>query len=284
MNYEPYLDLFENGGQHIRMRFTLGVISFISSLLGVARGISLSDFRPQSVGLSDVCKVAYTTPIAGCISNDFLPSGNPQCSQECLVGLVAINNLVLNSCSRDSVPANSLIGIFLAGKGIRALCNVEVITKTTTGPTIAPAPATTITPIIGQSTKTAPLPTSLTGIVTDSSSRPPVTATIIPMPSSASAKSTMTFTQLTTMISTTTPAPATTDTKSKGSTSTLTLTSSTANPQAATTSGLPKCGSGGSPFDQVPGQTCTNSGTTLHTSIILLLTSIIAAIAAQRIR
>lgn len=106
-----------------------------------ASAISLSNFTPRIENLPSQCQSAYTTQIEGCVAGDF--AVNARCSANCVSGLVKISQLVGRQCANVDVPETSIIGVFLLGQGIPALCpGVAVTTIGSSSSTQAPPPQT----------------------------------------------------------------------------------------------------------------------------------------------
>lgn len=100
--------------------------------------ISLSNFTPRIENLPGDCQAVYTREISGCVAADFTTQGQ-RCSANCVNGLVEISKAVTQACGSVDVPETSIIGVFLLGQGIPALCpGVQV---TTIAPSSTPAPA-----------------------------------------------------------------------------------------------------------------------------------------------
>jgi len=171
-------------------------LSFVNQ--GLSQSVSISDFIPRLLGLPSQCEAAYTAAIPGCTINDFLPPNI--CSTSCLNGLVRVNGQVTTACQDVKVNSSSLLGLFLLGKGIQALCNVAVVTTTTglSGTTTVmtiPMTSTTAPPItlplpaIPNTFSTLSTQTSNTILQTTSKSHRTTTATVNTKPSSKSSAS-----------------------------------------------------------------------------------------------
>lgn len=112
------------------------LLSRIIPVLLLCRGvtsISLSQFQ-QIQGFSVACEDVWQQQIPGCTVHDF-ESAN-QCSRSCLAGVEIINAEVLVACADAKVSENTLLGEFLLGDGVSAVCRQ----------TTATAKATTMTP------------------------------------------------------------------------------------------------------------------------------------------
>lgn len=119
----------------------------MSSVTTSTSAISLANFTPRVENLPSQCQAVYTTPIQGCRAEDFTTAG-ATCSNECVSGLVKIMKSVEVACASVDVPETSIIGIFLFGRGIPALCpGIEVITispsKSSARPIATPTPTPT---------------------------------------------------------------------------------------------------------------------------------------------
>ncbi|CAI6332289.1 unnamed protein product [Periconia digitata] len=198
------------------------------------QSISLSNFTPRIENLPITCQNAYESSIQGCTKDDFGGS----CSSSCIQGLNRITTVVVANCKSVNVPGNSIIGVFMAGGGVQALCpNVQATT----------APSSSATPPPQTSTIPAPPPPT-----TSSSSQADETpeSSTTPSPESTDASSSD---------------PSTTSTSSTASSSTDVATSSSSSdpPQLSTATGSPpplpsqtessqrasQNPGGGSPFD-----------------------------------
>ncbi|OCL11055.1 hypothetical protein AOQ84DRAFT_230031, partial [Glonium stellatum] len=89
--------------------------------------ISLSNFTPHIDNLPSACNAVYTQTIPGCTAADF--TTNTQCSKACVSGLVQISAAITSQCADADVAETSIVGVFLLGQGIPALCNnIQVTT------------------------------------------------------------------------------------------------------------------------------------------------------------
>ncbi|KAF2262981.1 hypothetical protein CC78DRAFT_293548 [Lojkania enalia] len=106
--------------------------------VSATNSVSLSNFTPRIENLPSECQTVYNRPIQGCTAEDFTSSDRSElCSTDCVVGLVEIAKDVQQACSNVDVPETSIIGVFLLGFGVEALCPDVVIT------TVTPSPSTT---------------------------------------------------------------------------------------------------------------------------------------------
>jgi hypothetical protein len=253
------------------------IASFISLLavgVGIVNAVALSDFRPATTGLSSTCNRVYRSQIPGCQTTDF--QGGNGCSNNCVQGLLQINSDVATGCQNANVPSNSIIGIFLAGKGIRALCNIEVVTKTLGDTPTTPTPTLTPTPL--------PLPPPATTM--SLSTLPMSPQSISPQPTSV--RSTMTISTISSSATSVVTIPLTSTSKPSSPSSPSTAPTATVASQTSGQKPLPICknpgnGQGGSPFDQVPNRDCiiSNPAISLQASFILILGGLFTVLAAQ---
>lgn len=134
---------------------TTTILSLQLILLLLSRhvtSISLSQFQ-QIQGFSDSCENVWQEDIPGCTKKDFAASNS--CSRNCLAGVNIINAEVLVACAEARVSRNTLLGEFLAGFGVSALCG----SSDTTTATIADSTTATAT-----AAKTTATSTSLTSV------------------------------------------------------------------------------------------------------------------------
>ena len=123
--------------KHLAMRHTLYCAIMAMALVPTGlttnvESVSLSKFVPRIDFLPQTCEVAYNTPIQGCTRADFPKDRNESinnCSDDCVQGLIKIVQLVNQQCSTVKVPADSIIGVALAGNLLPKLCgNIKVVT------------------------------------------------------------------------------------------------------------------------------------------------------------
>ncbi|KAF2817797.1 uncharacterized protein BDZ99DRAFT_24202 [Mytilinidion resinicola] len=215
--------------------------------LAAADSIALSSFNPRIASLPPACDKVYNAPIAGCVSHDFQST----CSSACIAGLVAISKAVAASCGDADVAETSIIGVFLLGQGIPALCSNTVVT--TVGTSEPPAAQTSSSSAAQTSssrtseTSSSQAESSSAGIIVDPSATPAKpsstlsTAVVSSSASSAAASSAAV---------TSAPAVAASSTASFGLSSTSTSTSTAEAPKKSGKSQLSNSSSGGgSPFD-----------------------------------
>lgn len=134
--------------------------------------VSLSNFVPRIENLPSGCQSAYTRTIQGCQASDFNTSN--RCSASCLNGLVEIQRAITSSCRGVDVPETSIIGVFLLGQGIPALCPNAVVTtvgisSSTTRAQSQPQTTTTQARASTTSSSSAAQSTSSSGIDVDTS-------------------------------------------------------------------------------------------------------------------
>jgi hypothetical protein len=188
------------------LRIPLSLAAFIACS-SLAQAVSLANFIPFEQGLPTDCNTAYQAAIPGCVASDF---ESPYiCSQACLNGLIQTNGQITTACKGVTVNPQTIIGLFLMGEGIQALCNVAVVTKTTgiaqtTTSVTVPSSSNSYNPIVvpasGMSLQPSPMSSPMTTItmiapssVTPSSAMAPATrssSTLKTMTSSSSMKST----------------------------------------------------------------------------------------------
>lgn len=213
--------------------------------------VSLSDFKPALTDLRGICKQAYDTTITGCRTRDFAPAGS-SCSNVCIQGLVTINKVVNRDCTGVDVPETSLVGLFLRGQGLQALCNIAVVTAT--GAEMVPPTITAGDP----STAT------MSGLLHDTASSPTPAQTYVPPSMDSASEVPQSSTTQPTLAGTSTASPASTTASSlqtapPASTTMLTTSgsqSATAEPATKTSQGSGANG-GGSPFDSFQGAATT---------------------------
>ncbi|KAI9716238.1 MAG: hypothetical protein M1812_005463 [Candelaria pacifica] len=213
---------------HLLLQTTL----ILFSLLATAQAISLANFE-ETIHVPKDCNDAWTAPISGCASSDFLAKGG-SCSSTCIASLQDVAKTVSIACQGVAVDPTTLMGLFFEGKGINAVCPNIVVTSVVGGGGGNGAATTTMGTIIGSSTAAAPsLPSGSTEILYDtsaflatkssmlqsssatSSSSPPSKPTI---PASTQAASTSTSSSITSSVSATTSTTTTVVTKTSSTT------------------------------------------------------------------
>ncbi|KAF2196718.1 hypothetical protein GQ43DRAFT_426009 [Delitschia confertaspora ATCC 74209] len=80
--------------------------------------VSLSNFVPQVNNLPPNCDRVYSSTIPNCEPNDF----EGQCSKQCISGLASLSKSIIKECAGVDVPETSIVGVFLLGQGVGALC------------------------------------------------------------------------------------------------------------------------------------------------------------------
>jgi hypothetical protein len=215
--------------------------------------VSLSDFIPLLQGLPSACEAAYTATIPGCVAGDF--ESPYVCSDNCLQGLVTTNGAITTACKGVSVDPQSIVGLFLNGDGIQALCNVAVVTTTTSG-------ASSAMPLFATSSGAS-----------QSGSMPTITM-VAPMASSSSNSTSSSMSSPSRSVSSMLKT-------SKSSTSAKTSATAVAD-NAKPNPSKPNCsdqGSTGSPFDSFTDQTCEkNDGSTRKMSPFAAFVGLLVAV------
>ncbi|KAF2686839.1 hypothetical protein K458DRAFT_441548 [Lentithecium fluviatile CBS 122367] len=116
------------------------------SVAGVAsatQAISLANFTPRIENLPSSCSAAYTASIEGCQASDFDVANGARCSAQCVQGLIKIADLVTTQCANVDVPETSIIGVFMLGAGVPAVCPGVEVTTIGSSSTQAPTSQTT---------------------------------------------------------------------------------------------------------------------------------------------
>ena len=143
---------------------TTTILSLQLILLLLSRhvaAISLSQFQ-QIQGFSDSCENVWQEDIPGCTKKDFTTSNN--CSRNCLAGVNIINAEVLVACAEARVSSNTLLGEFLAGFGVSALCGSSDTTETATMADSTTATATAMKTTTTSTGKTSVQSTTTTAV------------------------------------------------------------------------------------------------------------------------
>ncbi|OCK90565.1 uncharacterized protein K441DRAFT_236201 [Cenococcum geophilum 1.58] len=218
------------------------VTLFLPLWATAATAISLSNFTPRINDLPSACNTVYTQTIPGCQVSDF--STNAQCSKACINGLVQISAEVNSQCANADVSETSIIGVFLLGQGIPALCNIQVTTApATTQVKSTAAPSSSAVPSSSAAQK------SSAGIIMDTSSSPIMSSTLV---TSAVASSTPPAVSSAPESSTLSSAEVQSSVKASSTSATFSLASSTKSAASTKTSTIQKSNpnsGGGSPFD-----------------------------------
>jgi hypothetical protein len=249
---------------------SFAAIMSIAAVAGVAsatQAISLANFTPRIENLPSSCSQAYTSTIAGCQASDFSP--NVRCSAQCVQGLLQIADVVKRQCSNVDVPETSIIGVFMLGAGVPAVCPGIVVTtigrSSTQGyyPTSSQAPPEQTTTQAQASSSAA----SSSAAATDSASSSASTTSSSQESSAASSSA-----------PSSTAAPTTTASQPQ-----ITLdTSAMAAPPAATTAASPQKSNqdsgGGSPFDVVASGSSTQLRLGRFASAMLGVAALIAVV------
>ncbi|KAF2502165.1 hypothetical protein BU16DRAFT_1232 [Lophium mytilinum] len=212
--------------------------------LASADSIALSSFTPRISSLPPACDKVYNAPIANCASTDFQST----CSPACIAGLVAISKAVAASCAHVDVAETSIIGVFLLGQGIPALCSNTVVT--TVGSSDAPAQSTSAvqTSSSSSSRSSSKAESSSAGIIVDPSATPAKPSSTLSTAVSSAVSSEAAASSSAAVV-TSAPAATASSTASFGLSSS-TSTSTAEAPKKSGKSQLSNSSSGGgSPFD-----------------------------------
>ena len=81
--------------------------------------MTLSQIQPIS-GFSDTCSSAYNTPLTQC--TPFELDNGRFCSMNCVILLEEVSALINTACKGTKTYPNTLIGLFLRGTAVQALC------------------------------------------------------------------------------------------------------------------------------------------------------------------
>ncbi|OKL55830.1 hypothetical protein UA08_08928 [Talaromyces atroroseus] len=226
--------------------------SLLLSLLLVvdyaASSITLSQFE-EIQGFSSSCESVWQEAIPGCTKKDFANdddnnNDNNTCSRSCLAGVNIINAEVLVACSDARVDSSTLLGQFLSGYGVFALCGggetggsetmgsstatASMIVESSSGPeSIATGFISSIYSSTGETTTTSamqsststqsaqPSSLSMTAASVTSTSDPNLTSTSSGLSTSSASSTTMTATTTATT-SGTSSASSSSDPEAKG--------------------------------------------------------------------
>lgn len=227
---------------HNPLLYALMSIAAVAGVASATQAISLANFTPRIENLPSSCSQAYTSTIEGCTAGDFSP--DVRCSAQCVQGLLQIANVVKRQCANVDVPETSIIGVFMLGAGVPAVCPGIVVTT------------------IGQSSTQAAYPTQAppeqtTTTQAQASSTTAESSSAAATDSAASSASSTSSSQAQDTPAASSPAPSSTTTSTTtASQPQITLdTSAMAAPPAATTTASPQKSNqesgGGSPFDVV---------------------------------
>ncbi|KAJ9663279.1 hypothetical protein H2201_005723 [Coniosporium apollinis] len=196
------------------MRLTHPSALLLPLLPTLTTAVSLSEFKsdsaPRNTVLSRTCAAVYTQPIPSCTPSDFHDPA--ACSASCMDGVLEIQSLVQTACADDAVPGNTVIGFFLAGRALEAVCPpaaTDTDTETPPVATVIQSVPNNPGPTIGSSTlRLSEVTSSATGLLVETSPSPVrLRSSTTPSPS----------TEITLAISTpptTTATPTTTTTES----------------------------------------------------------------------
>ncbi|PSN65715.1 hypothetical protein BS50DRAFT_396470 [Corynespora cassiicola Philippines] len=171
-----------------------------SGLTRAEGSVSLSNFTPRIENLPSQCQAVYTTPIDGCQSKDFTGQTS-SCSSPCITGLIKISKSINEQCKSVDVPETSIIGVFLLGQGIQALCpgitvttissaaSTQQQTSTPTPPSSSSSPEASSTPQSIQIDTTIASSTLATSATSTPSAPPAPPASSAPTPDQPAALS-----------------------------------------------------------------------------------------------
>lgn len=238
--------------------------------------ISLSQFQ-QIQGFSNSCENVWQEDIPGCTKTDFSTSNH--CSRNCLAGVNIINAEVLVACADALVNSNTLLGEFLAGFGVSALCG----SSDTETATIADSTTATATAV-----KTSATSTSLTSVqsttatttaVQETTTQPSILSTTasattsIPSSVTTSSPSASSITDLTLSITGTT----TTSTTSSVSSITTSVKSTSSSSSSTEAKGF---GGVGDAFDILGGESAGSRSAYVSWEVMTLMIVLVTAIAS----
>ncbi|EON64123.1 hypothetical protein W97_03353 [Coniosporium apollinis CBS 100218] len=150
-------------------------LTYPTALLpSLSTAVSLSDFSPRNTNLTPGCASVYTQQITACTPTDFHDLSVSICSTRCLAGVLAIESLVQTACADDDVEADTIIGLFLAGLGIRTVCpQTKRLVGTPPAATISHSVPGYPGPTIGSSTlRLSEVTSSATGLLVETSPSP----------------------------------------------------------------------------------------------------------------
>lgn len=245
--------------------------------------VSLSQFQ-QIQGFSTSCENVWLEDIPGCSTQDFTKPNS--CSRNCIAGVNIINAEVLVACVDARVSRNTLLGEFLAGFGVAALCGSSGSSGsggTSESTTIADSTTATTTAV-----KTTATSTSLTSVqsttttaVQDTTTQPSVLSTT----SSATTSTTSSITTSTTSTSITSTS-ITELTLSFSGTTTTSPTSSVSTTTSAKTSSTSSSntegkgfGGVGDAFDILGGESAGSRLEYMSFEVMSLMSVLIIAVA-----
>lgn len=239
--------------------------------------ISLSQFQ-QIQGFSDSCENVWQEDIPGCTKKDFATSND--CSRNCLAGVNIINAEVLVACADARVSSNSLLGEFLAGFGVSALCGSSgTQTATIADSTTATATAVKTTASTSTSATSVHSTTTTTTAVQATTTQPSVlsttasatTSTLSSMTTSSTATSITDLTLSFTGTTTTSP----TSIVSSTTTSAKTSSTSSSNTEAKGFGGV------GDAFDILGGESAGSRLEYVSWKVMSLMTVLVIAVARE---
>lgn len=255
---------------------TTTILSLQLILLLLSRhvaSISLSQFQ-QIQGFSNSCENVWQEDIPGCTKKDFATSNS--CSRNCLAGVNIINAEVLVACADARVSSNSLLGEFLAGFGVSALCG----SSSTETATIADSTTATTT-----AAKTSATSTSLTSVKSTTTTTAVQETTTQPSVVSTSAAAT---TSTPSSVTTSTTATSITDltlsftgTTTTSPTSIVSSTTTSAKASSTSSSNTEAKGFGGvgDAFDILGGESAGNRLEYVSWNVMSLMSVLVIAVA-----
>lgn len=240
--------------------------------------ISLSQFQ-QISGFSDSCENVWQEDIPGCTKKDF--SSSNDCSRNCLAGVNIINAEVLVACAEARVSSNTLLGEFLAGFGVSALCGSSDSTETATMADSTTATATAVkTTATSTSLTSVHSTTTTTTAVQETTTQPSVLSTTarattsIPSSATTSSPSATSITDLTFSFTGTTTASPTSSVSSTTTTSTKSTSTSSSNTEAKGFGGV------GDAFDILGGESAGSRLQYVSWEVMSLTSVLVMAIAS----
>lgn len=263
---------------------TTTILSLQLILLLLSRhvaSVSLSQFQ-QIQGFSTSCENVWLEDIPGCSTQDFTKPNS--CSRNCIAGVNIINAEVLVACVDARVSRNTLLGEFLAGFGVAALCGSSGSTGSTgsggTSESTTIADSTTATTTAVKTTATS---TSLTSVQSTTTTAVQDTTT---QPSVLSTTSSATTSTTSSIATSTTSTSVTELTLSFSGTTTTSPTSSVSTTTSAKTSSTSSSntegkgfGGVGDAFDILGGESAGSRLEYMSFEVMSLMSVLIIAVA-----
>ncbi len=99
---------------------TVNLLLFAPFLLTTIIAVKPSDFQPMDHLPTAHCTALWNDDFLGCLTSDF-SNGSP-CSPGCVFGVETTQDEAMVVCKNVQADPNSLMGLFMAGKGTDALC------------------------------------------------------------------------------------------------------------------------------------------------------------------